>query len=325
MDTVLQQTSTPWDLPFEQLSGEELCAEALVGGAPTELSEALTYALATKGKGIRPAIVLEAAKYGPHPDATAVRRAATAVELLHVATMMHDDVVDRAALRRGVPTVAAKYGMATATVGGIWLLARFVEIMSSFGPSVATRAGECIARMCAGQMLEVQEMFNLERTAGGYLEASKGKTGALFELSARLGAELSGAPDGTIERLTLYGLELGVSFQIADDVLDLIAGDESTGKLPGNDIRQGVYTLPVIYSLQGEPKLRDLLAHSSEMEDLPSLLGLINACGGITRACGDCVAHVEAAKAAVLDLEDAGILATVADLVVSQYEEDPWS
>ena len=315
------QASSLTDLAFAHVSVEELWTEALIGAAPIGLSDALAYSLATKGKGIRPAIVLESAKYGPRPGIPTVRRAATAIELLHVATMMHDDVVDRAELRRGVQSVATQYGIATATVGGIWLLARFVETITGFGPSLAVGASECIVQMCAGQMLEVQDMFNVERTPKRYLDAAMGKTAALFEFSARLGAELAGASDETIERLRRYGRELGLAFQIADDVLDLVAGDEATGKSPGNDLRQGVYTLPVIYSLQSEPKLRSLLSRVPEMGELPTLLALVDESGGIGHACEDCLEHVAAAKTAVEQVGDADVLANIADLVAGPCEE----
>ncbi len=302
------------------LDGRALRDGASVAEAPAGLAEALELVLGSLGKGMRPAVLFAAANCGPQSNVMAVWQAAVAVEILHTATMVHDDVLDRGELRRGQPTAVARHGSHEAATLGTWLLARGLDLLVDCGDEVIVYGSESIARIFGGQMQEVLALYDVGRTPAGYLESVRGKTAALFELSAWLGAKLAGAPAATVAALELYGLELGVAFQIADDIADLLDGEQVGGKRPGRDLHMGVYTLPVIYALEDEPRLRDSLMRLLAAGELPAMLAAIRETDGIARALAVCRGHVAAARHAVAELGDGGRLAGIADHAVSRCE-----
>jgi heptaprenyl diphosphate synthase len=286
-------------LHVQRLDATALLRAAGAEDAPSSLMEPLGRVLGSEGKGIRPAILLEAASRGPNPGTSAVRRAATAVELLHVATMTHDDVIDRGDRRRGVPTVTAEHGCHTAVTVGVWLLGRVAELLIDCGPGALASASTSIVRMCDGQIAEARDMFNPDRTIDDYLRAIEGKTAELFALSAQLGAQLGEADPATILALKNYGRELGIAYQIADDLRDLTHDDAATGRRAGNDLRQGIYTLPIIYALQAQPDLRNLLTATPTTRDTARIIDIATHTGAIDRAREDCHRHTTAAQAAL--------------------------
>jgi geranylgeranyl pyrophosphate synthase len=291
-----------------------------VAEAPVGLADALELVLGSLGKGVRPAVLFAAASCGPQSNARAVWQAAVAVEILHTATMAHDDVLDRGELRRGQPTVVARHGSHEAATLGTWLLARGLDLLVDCGDEVIAYGSESIARIFGGQMQEVLALYDVGRTPAGYFESVRGKTAALFELSAWLGAKLAGADAATVAVLERYGLELGVAFQIADDIADLLGGEQVGGKRPGRDLHMGVYTLPVIYALEDEPRLGDSLMRLFAAGELPAILTAIRETDGIARALAACRSHIAAAKRAVAELGDDGRLAGIADHAVSRCE-----
>jgi heptaprenyl diphosphate synthase len=265
--------------------------------APAALAAPLRRVLGNRGKGIRPAIVLEAARCGPRASDASVRLAASAVELLHVATIVHDDVLDRGELRRGAPTVAAEHGSHMAVTVGVWLLGRVAELLIDCGGGVLAHASRSIVCMCDGQLLEARDLFNPNRTIADYLRTIEGKTAALFALAAWLGAKLADASAPTVQTLERYGHHLGIAYQIADDLRDL--RHEHPTDTAHSDIRQGIYTLPVLYAIQAEPRLRTTLNSNLDPNDIERVTETIARTGALARAHQLCHHHVRAAENAL--------------------------
>jgi heptaprenyl diphosphate synthase len=289
----------------------------------SRLADACRHVLQTDGKQLRPSLVREAARFGPRPDDPSVGQAAAAVELLHLASLTHDDVIDGGEMRRGTSTARALYGDSASVLSGGCLYARAVQLLASTGDVATKLFCEAAAEITEGQMLETEDLFNSERTVQRYMAAVEGKTAVLFALSAQLGALLSGGEEKVIEELATFGHELGVAFQIADDVLDLVAGDLITGKAQGNDVRRGVYTLPLLYAIETDPGLAQLLAEEDVADaGLPELCSRVGAAGGFERALFDCELRIEAAKAPLVELPGSEGLGLLADLLVEKCREE---
>jgi heptaprenyl diphosphate synthase len=217
------------------------------------------------GKQLRPILVLCAAYAGqrgpdlePAPKAAIVT--AAAVEALHLCTLYHDDVIDDAALRRGVPSVNARWDNTVAVIGGDILLARAFRLSSSIGPAHAARLARALEDLCAGQASELSSLYDPTRDEAAYESAIAGKTAALMAASFHVGGLAAAITPADLERLSVTGRELGMAFQLIDDLLDLLDSALVTGKpSSGADIAAGVYTLPVILELRTNARLRNLL------------------------------------------------------------------
>ena len=209
------------------------------------------------------------------------------VELVHLGSLYHDDVMDEAATRRGVPSANIRFGNVVAILAGDFLLAKASEIAASLGTEVAGLLAHTIGELCQGQVLELQSVFKPDRTQAQYLASIDGKTASLLATSARIGAIVAGLPRTHIDAITAYGQRLGMVFQIVDDILDLTATDEQLGKPAGNDLVEGIYTLPVIVGLQdphrGE-ELRALLGAPIDRADVDRVRKVVQATGGVEAA-----------------------------------------
>src|SRR6266542_4115517 len=226
------------------------------------LAEVASHLIGAGGKRIRPTLTLCAAyavtDSGGPVSANAVT-GAVAIELVHLGSLYHDDVIDEAETRRGVPSVNARWSNIVAILAGDFLLARASSLAASLGADVASLLAATIGELCRGQVLELQHLFDVDRSEENYASAIEGKTAALFATASRIGGMVSGVDEPTLDALTQYGHHLGLCFQIVDDVLDLTATDETLGKPTGQDLVEGIYTLPVIYALVDSAALRDLL------------------------------------------------------------------
>jgi heptaprenyl diphosphate synthase len=217
------------------------------------LAEVGAHLIAAGGKRIRPTLTLcagYAAVGGDAPVSDAVVTGGVACELVHLGSLHHDDVIDEAETRRGVPSVNARWSNIVAILSGDFLLARASALAASLGADVAALLADTIGELCRGQVLELQHLFDASRSEEDYTSAIEGKTASLFATSCRIGGMVSGVDEPTLDALTRYGQHLGLCFQIVDDCLDLTASDETLGKPAGQDLVEGIYTLPVIYSLQ---------------------------------------------------------------------------
>jgi geranylgeranyl pyrophosphate synthase len=227
------------------------------------LTELAGHLIVAGGKRLRPVLAMAAALSGGAVTDRVVQ-GAVSVELVHLGSLYHDDVIDEADTRRGVDTVNAKWGNLQAILAGDLLLSRASEIAASLGTEVAGLLAATIGRLCLGQIGELQRAYSAARTEAEYIDSIQGKTAALFATAARIGGIVGGLDRGQVEALTTYGDAFGMVFQIVDDVLDLTATEAQLGKPVGHDMVEGVYTLPVI---------RTLGAGGALAEELHYLLG----------------------------------------------------
>ena len=225
-----------------------------------------------------------------------VIRGGVSVELVQVGSLCHDDVIDEAETRRGAESVNARWGNLKAILAGDFLLAKASEIAASLGTEVAGLLASTIGRLCEGEVHELRRAYDVGRTEGSYTQAIEGKTAALFATACRVGGIVGGLPRPTIERLTDFGLQYGMAFQVVDDVLDVIATDEQLGKPAGHDIAEGIYNLPVIYALEelgGD--LAALLGGPITGADLDAARNMVRRSGGVDRSVAVARAYVEEA------------------------------
>jgi len=223
------------------------------------LTEAATHLIAAGGKRLRPTLAVAAALAGVNaPVPESVIEGAAAVELVHLGSLYHDDVLDGATTRRAVPTVNSKWDNFIAIIAGDYLLARASSLAARLGTEVTALLADTIAELCRGQAREHRDAFSLERSIKGYEACIDGKTASLLATSARMGALAADLPREHVDALTNFARNFGMAFQIRDDLLDITGTDEELGKPAGNDLVEGVYTLPVIYALR-EPGIGDEL------------------------------------------------------------------
>lgn len=223
--------------------------EALFGHASSRapyVTEAARHLLAAGGKRFRPLLVLLAAEAGPRPDADEVLTAACVVEITHVGSLYHDDVMDEADLRRGADSANSRYDNLVAILTGDFLFAKSSELTSRLGAEAVRIQAETFTRLVEGQILETVKPGPDDDALAHHLEVVAGKTGSLIATSAHYGALFSGAEPAVVEALTAYGELVGTAFQLSDDILDIASETEESGKTPGTDLKEGVPTLPVL-------------------------------------------------------------------------------
>jgi geranylgeranyl pyrophosphate synthase len=262
------------------------------------LAEVGAHLIAAGGKRIRPTLTLcagYAAAGGDAPVSDSVITGGVACELVHLGSLHHDDVIDEAETRRGVPSVNARWSNIVAILSGDFLLARASALAASLGADVAGLLADTIGELCRGQVLELQHLFDASRSEEDYASAIEGKTASLFATSCRIGGMVSGVDEPTLDALTRYGHHLGLCFQIVDDCLDLTASDETLGKPAGQDLVEGIYTLPVIYALAAGGELADLLGGPLDTDRRDRARALASANGSVDAALA--VAHDHATKA----------------------------
>ncbi|SFS94342.1 heptaprenyl diphosphate synthase component II [Marininema halotolerans] len=214
------------------------------------LKHSSVHLLEAGGKRMRPVFVLLSGKFGAY-NIERLKHVAVPLELIHMATLVHDDVIDDAATRRGQETVKAKWDNRVAMYTGDYIFARALTIAATIEiPEVHRVLSDAIMQMCIGEVEQIKDFYNHEQSIRTYLHRIKRKTALLMATSCQLGALVGEADRDTVRRLRLYGYYVGMAFQITDDVLDLIGEEEELGKPAGSDLRQGNVTLPVIYALK---------------------------------------------------------------------------
>lgn len=251
------------------------------------------------GKRLRPALLFVVAEYG-EADPELLLRAATAVELVHVASLYHDDVIDRAPQRRGVHSANRRWGNGVATAVGTFLMSRALERSAALGAHANGLVAGAVMQLCTGQLEEIENAYDIGLAEETHLDVLARKTATLFELPCALGALLAGLSADRTRALTSYGRALGQAFQITDDTLDL-CGTARLGKRRGTDLREGVYSLAVLRALAAGPAagpLREvLLRERLDDADIAAALRLVAQSGTIATA----VATAQSAAASALD------------------------
>ncbi|HSS43303.1 MAG TPA: polyprenyl synthetase family protein [Solirubrobacterales bacterium] len=309
--TAVLDASSRW-LPARLGEVEELL-RAAVGGHGETLGVDAAATLAAGGKRLRPMLVLLCA--GPEGDGAAVR-AAAAIELVHMATLVHDDVLDAAPLRRGLPTVAATSGRERAVATGDLLFSRAFALLADAGDrrSVALLADASVA-LARGELAQRRDAFDLGVSEERYLSRCRLKTARLFECACLLGR-----PD---EALREFGADIGLAFQLLDDVLDVSGPPERTGKARGTDLLDGTVTLPLIEAAKSDPGIREVDLHTLDAASAEALCDRIAATGALEQVRARAIEMVAAAKQALeraqFDPEQQKLLTLVADGVVQRY------
>jgi len=263
-------------LPSDLVRVEERLQDA-VRADDRFLGEVAGHLLGAGGKRLRPALALCAgyASGGVGAAPADVVTGGAAVELVHLGSLYHDDVIDEAETRRGVPSVNARWSNIVAILAGDYLLAQASSLAAALGADVAGLLAATIGELCRGQVLELQHLFDVERSEESYLSSIEGKTASLMAASCRVGGMVSEVSADTLDALTQFGYHLGMCFQVVDDVLDVTHTQAELGKPAGNDVHEGVYTLPVIYALASSHELRTLLGRKLDRPQVARAVDLI--------------------------------------------------
>ncbi|MGH3509792.1 MAG: polyprenyl synthetase family protein [Nocardioidaceae bacterium] len=229
-----------------RLGAVEAELDAAVQSEARFITDAARHLMHAGGKRFRPLLVLLAAECGERPDADGVITSACVVELTHLASLYHDDVMDEAVLRRGAESANARWDNLVAILTGDFLFSKSSELTARLGPDAVRIQAETFTRLVEGQILETLGPQADDDPLEHYLRVVAGKTGSLIATSARYGARFAGAPRDVEEALTAYGERIGTAFQLSDDILDVASDSDESGKTPGTDLREGVPTLPVL-------------------------------------------------------------------------------
>jgi len=263
------------------------------------------YALEGGGKRLRPALVLlagQAAGGWTEP----IRDLAVIVELVHVASLIHDDVLDRADLRRSRATCNAKWGTELSVLLGDALFAHGLQLATKLEDAeVARKIAEASRHLCEGEILQTQRRFDLKMSTADYLHVVGLKTGALFRAAAEVPFLLHRAPDSHREAARSFGYQLGLAYQIYDDVLDLAGTDEESGKTLGTDLKKGKWTLPVLHALQTLPHSESEVLKAELVNGEGGVVAKVREAGGIRFAMRKAVELLERAKGDLRVLGDA--------------------
>jgi len=247
------QLSTIYEPIQEDLNKVEDRLRSVSGVEFLRLSELLDYSL-SGGKGIRPALTLLSGKFYDY-NLDYLLPMATAVELFHTATLVHDDAIDKSSVRRGRPTINTMWGEDKAVLLGDYLFAKAGALAATTGNlQVIKLSTQTIMTISSGELNQAFNAFNLEQTREDYFQRVSSKTASLFSMATESGAILSQAPERSIEVLKGYGYNLGIAFQIVDDILDFIGTEEELGKPVGSDLAQGTLTLPAMLLLERYPE-----------------------------------------------------------------------
>lgn len=245
---------------LEQL--EEQLIEAVSSPEDDLVTEVGTHLVTSGGKRIRPALCLLAAHGGASFSLARTLPLATALELIHTASLVHDDVIDKADTRRGAPTANAKWDNKIAILAGDYIFARAFRLVAenSYGDHVANRLAQLVGNLSVGEIIQDKQMYKAERDEKDYYDRIQKKTADFLEICCELGALVGGMEPQEAKCLAEYGHCIGMAFQITDDLLDILETSEQIGKPAGNDIRQGIVTLPVLRALSVSPAHDELLA-----------------------------------------------------------------
>ncbi|WP_226679719.1 heptaprenyl diphosphate synthase component II [Sutcliffiella horikoshii] len=260
--------------------------EATIQTERALLQEASLHLLQAGGKRIRPVFVLLAAKLGTY-DIHKVKNVAVALELMHMASLVHDDVIDDAELRRGKATIKAKWDNRIAMYTGDYIFARSLEMMTRVEDIEAHRIlSNTLVELCKGEIEQIRDKYNYDQNLRTYLRRIKRKTAILIAVSCQLGAITSGVSASVHQSLYWFGYYVGMSFQITDDILDFTSTEEQLGKPAGSDLLQGNITLPVLYAMESpglNEKIRTIHEHSSSVE-IKEIIELIKRSDAIERS-----------------------------------------
>jgi len=304
------------DLTRDVQAGMDAVEASLVEAVKSDVSFitiTASHLIEAGGKRFRPLLVMLAAQFGD-PYAPGVVPSAVVVELTHLATLYHDDVMDEAPVRRGAPSANSRWDNSVAILTGDFLFSRASQVLADLGPEAVRIQADAFERLVTGQILETAGPRPGDDPLQHYLDVISGKTGSLIAVSGRFGALMAGAEDWIVDILTQYGERMGTAFQLADDVLDIASDSHESGKTPGTDLREGVPTLPILL-LQQMPvdeanpedvRLRELLDRDlAEDDELHAeALRLLRRHPALERARRETLRYAEEARALLTPLPE---------------------
>lgn len=286
------------------------------------LTEAATHLVSAGGKRLRPIFCLLGGKFYQFALDKLVPLA-VALELIHMATLVHDDVVDSSMTRRGIPTIKARWGNRISAHLGDYLLGKSLVLISQYkDPLIPKVLADTSVKMSEGEIIQIATSFNTNQTLRDYFYRINRKTALLISASCKLGAVACGAPEPLHQALHRFGHHIGMAFQITDDILDMTAEQVKLGKPIGGDLRQGIITLPAIYALHNSPKrerLKKITTNRNKSdEDVQEAITLITECGGVEYAYGVAKKYIAKAKKELGELPEVPVkktMRTIADFV----------
>lgn len=269
--------------------------------------------LSVNGKRYRPSIILAIVFHKNKTIDDSVLKAAAAIELIHLATLVHDDIMDEGLIRHGLPTINSSEGPDQALLAGDYLIARGLLLASQVRADVAETLAETVAWLCDGQAIEINDNFNLGRTEASLLQAIRGKTSSLFIVAAKIGGMLAGLSAKQISSLSSFADNFGIAYQYIDDVNDFEATGKSSKSL-GNDVREGNYTLPIILSLKGSNSemLKNILGDNPVSEDVVKILQADNSIAKTKEKAKD---YMQTALSELENLQNPDIARSLANFV----------
>jgi heptaprenyl diphosphate synthase len=291
---------TDWMAVYDKYRPELAAVEGILRESVHSLNRDLHAAsiqlIAAGGKRIRPLFAVLCSQFGTLQDATKVRTVAAALELVHMATLVHDDVIDDADLRRGRPTVRNQFGDRAAMYAGDFLFARAIHLLSGLEDvSLHKKLSAAIVRICEGEIEQIRDFYNWRQTFSTYLRRIERKTAILIAVSCELGAKAAGADSNTVESLRRFGYYTGLAFQIVDDLLDYEGSAQIVGKPVAGDLMQGNLTLPALVAHRGPggKKLEQLVCPDATNRHRDEAVALIRDSGSLAvarRAADRCLA-----------------------------------
>ena len=300
---------------------EPLLSDSVITG-DAFLDVVTTHLTAAGGKRLRPLLALATATGGDRDPTEDDLMGAVAVELVHLASLYHDDVIDEATMRRNVESVNSRFGNLVAIVAGDYLLARSAAIAADLGTEIAALLAHTLGRLCQGQVTEVRSAFQLARSRDDYFAAISGKTAALTATSCRIGALTGGHSAAEVDACTEFGRCFGLVFQIRDDILDVTATDGQLQKPGGQDLAEGIYTLPTLMALEDPdagPDLRALLGQPLAQPERDKARAIVMASRGIAESVVSAQAYAEDSRQAARGIARpelrAGLIRLVTELV----------
>lgn len=314
MDAPILRDLVPIDRVWDRLAAVERRLLDVTEADNPFLTEIAQHLIIAGGKRYRPLLAQVAGELGPS-DGDGPVEAGVAVELVHAGSLYHDDVIDNAATRHGVASVNAKWDNTAAILGGDFLLARASEVAAPLGEEAVALIANTYAVLCEGQVLELQLEGSVDHGPEDYYRVIEGKTASLIRTSARLGALTADADRDAVEAISAWAWEMGVVFQLADDVLDIVADAEFLGKPAGSDIVEGTFTLSVLHAMAGASgrEIRSLLMGGGPYEPVAveRVIRLVVSGGHVDVVLDEATDRLRRAEDAIRGLEDRRLVAVL--------------
>jgi len=329
--TQLASASTPEALNPSRLVEADLASaevklSRLLDSSESIIAEICHYLVDAGGKRLRPTFILLVYRACGGTDAKVELAidAAIALELIHSATLLHDDIIDSGLLRRGKPSAFARYGFGPSLIAGDYLFCRAVEQCAGFEEQMIRTAAQACIQLTEGEVMETRFRHSAAATLKDYIAVINRKTASLFYAGGKVASDLAGASVQTIDAMAKLGTAMGLAFQMVDDLLDILGPEEKIGKPVGSDLRAGIPSLPVVLGVERSPELRKLFQNGTKMEGaaLERALDLLRNPEIVTEARRLAAQQVEVARQIVADLNPSPYRDGLATLIDDQTSRE---